>query len=122
MKTNRQKIGQLGEKKAQQYLKRRGYRILECNFRTKGGELDIIALDGECLVFVEVKTRTNMEYGSPGEAVSYYKKVHMTSAAKYYLARHGNDRECRFDVIEVMLSSICFLSIARINHLKNVIQ
>ncbi len=122
MKINRQKIGQIGEQKAQNFLKRRGYQILECNFRTKGGELDIIAKEGDCLVFVEVKTRTNNEYGAPAEAVSFYKQQHMLSAAKYYLSRYGFETECRFDVIEVMLHKKSMFNIAKINHIKNVIQ
>lgn len=122
MKTYRQAIGQFGEKKAQNYLKRRGYQILECNYRTRGGELDIIAKDRDCVVFVEVKTRTNREYGTPAEAVSFYKQQHMLSAAKYYLSRYGFDTECRFDVIEVYLPEKGMFHIARINHMKNVIQ
>lgn len=115
-------IGQLGENKAKQYLKRRGYQILETNYRTKAGEIDLIAKDKECVVFVEVKTRTSLEYGTPAEAVSYYKQQHMINSAKYYLARTGGDCECRFDVIEVQLSSIGWLKTAKINHLKNVLQ
>lgn len=122
MKTTRQKIGKLGEQKAQNYLKRRGYQILECNYHTRGGELDIIAKEGDCVVFIEVKTRTNSEYGTPAEAVSVYKQQHMLSAAKYYLARYGFDTECRFDVIEVLIPERGLFGIAKINHLKNVIQ
>ena len=122
MKQSRQKIGQIGERKAQSFLKRRGYQILECNFRTKVGELDIIAKEGECLVFVEVKTRTSLEYGTPAEAVSYYKREHMVSSARWYLSRYGFDTECRFDVIEVMLPKNPWNPFAKINHLKNVIQ
>ena len=122
MKTYRQAIGKLGENKAKKYLKRRGYRILESNYRTKAGEIDLIAKEQGCVVFVEVKTRTNEEYGAPAEAVSFYKQKHMLKSAQYYLARHDEECECRFDVIEVRLSNRGFLKIARINHLKNVLQ
>lgn len=122
MKTDRRTIGQFGEKKAQNYLKRRGYRILECNFRTRGGELDIIAKDRECIVFVEVKTRTNSAYGNPADAVSVFKQKNMMTAAKYYLSRRGFDLECRFDVIEVRLAKKWWGFYTTVNHYKNVIQ
>ena len=122
MEKYRQSIGKQGETKAKNYLKRRGYQILESNYRTKAGEIDLIAKEKDCLVFVEVKTRTTEEYGTPAEAVSFYKQQHMINSAKYYLTRHGGECECRFDVIEVRLSSRGWLKIAKINHLKNVLQ
>ncbi len=122
MEKYRQKIGEIGEKKAQNYLKCRGYEILECNFRTKSGELDIIAKEKECIVFVEVKTRTNQEYGAPSEAVSYYKRKHMYQSARHYLKRFSIEVECRFDVMEVTMKRQGFLWVAKIEHLKNVIQ
>lgn len=122
MKKYRQIIGKTGENKAKNYLKRRGYQILETNYRTKAGEIDLIVKEKDCLVFVEVKTRTTEEYGTPAEAVSFYKQQHMLKSAKYYLSRHGGDCECRFDVIEVFMSAKGWLKIAKINHLKNVLQ
>ena len=121
MEKYRQTIGKLGEKKAQNYLKRRGYQILETNYRTKAGEIDIIAKEKDCIVFVEVKTRTSEEYGAPAEAVSFYKQQHMIKSAQYYLVRHGGECECRFDVIEVRIPSEGIFKIAKINHLKNVL-
>ena len=122
MEKYRQSIGKQGEIKAKNYLKRRGYQILECNYRTKAGEIDLIAKEKDCLVFVEVKTRTTEEYGTPAEAVSFYKQQHMVKSAQYYLVRHGGECECRFDVIEVRMPARGLLKIARINHLKNVLQ
>lgn len=122
MEKYRQSIGKQGEIKAKNYLKRRGYQILECNYRTKAGEIDLIAKEKDCLVFVEVKTRTTEEYGTPAEAVSFYKQQHMVKSAQYYLARHGGECECRFDVIEVRMPARGLLKIAKINHLKNVLQ
>ena len=118
----RQKIGEIGEKKARNYLKCRGYEILECNFQTKSGELDIIAKEKDCIVFVEVKTRTNQEFGAPSEAVSYYKQKHMYQSAKQYLRRFPTEVECRFDVMEVILKKQGFFWKAKIEHLQNVIQ
>ena len=122
MEKYRQIIGKQGEDKAKNYLKRRGYQILECNYRTKAGEIDLIAKEKDCLVFVEVKTRTTEEYGTPAEAVSFYKQQHMVKSAQHYLVRHGGECECRFDVIEVRIQTRGFLKIAKINHLKNVLQ
>lgn len=122
MEKYRQKIGAIGEKKAKIYLKLHGYEILECNFRTKSGELDIIAKEKECIVFVEVKTRTNQEYGTPSEAVSYYKRQHMYQSARHYLKRFSTEVECRFDVVEVILTKHGFFWRAKIEHLQNVIQ
>lgn len=122
MKKYRQEIGKLGEQKAKRYLIRRGYQIVESNYRTKAGEIDLIARENDCLVFVEVKTRTSEEYGTPAEAVSFYKQQHMQKSAQYYLWRHGGECECRFDVIEVRLPAHGWIKIAKINHLKNVLQ
>ncbi len=122
MEKYRQAVGKLGETKAKNYLKRRGYQILQSNYRTRAGEIDLIAKDGDCLVFVEVKTRTSAEYGTPAEAVSYYKQQHMIKSAQYYLARHGGECECRFDVIEVFLTTNVWFQSVKINHLKNVLQ
>ncbi|MBO5408138.1 MAG: YraN family protein [Clostridia bacterium] len=122
MEKYRQSIGKLGEQKAKNYLKRRGYQILDSNYRTKAGEIDLIVKDQDCLVFVEVKTRTSEEYGTPAEAVSFYKQQHMLKSAQYYLLRHGGECECRFDVIEVRLPARGWLRIATINHIKNVLQ
>lgn len=122
MENKRQKIGRKGEALARLYLQLHGYTILDKNYRTKAGELDIIAKKGDCIVFVEVKTRTNREYGAPAEAVTYEKQQHMLRSAQYYLMKVGFDRECRFDVIEVMLSQKTAYFFPIIHHLKNVIQ
>jgi putative endonuclease len=114
-------LGRLGENKAKNYLIHRFYKILQTNYRTKAGEIDIIAKDGDCVVFVEVKTRTNNNYGSPCEAVSYYKQKNMLSVAKSYIAKIGVEFECRFDVIEVIISNNIFKT-AKINHIKNIIK
>ena len=115
-------IGRIGENKAKNYLTRRGYKILETNYNIRGGELDIIAKDNECICFVEVKTRTNDEYGAPADAVGYTKQQRMMKAAKVYIAKIGHDIECRFDVIEVFYNPNSYLKIAKINHLKNVMN
>lgn len=101
---NKRKFGIVGEKIAQGYLLNKGYEILDTNFYTKKGEIDIIAQKDNCIVFFEVKTRSNLEYGTPAMAVNYTKKKHIKSSAKVFLQLnrlHGHD--VRFDVIEVLI-------------------
>lgn len=95
-------LGSLGENAAAEYLRKRGYRILERNYRYRRNEIDIIALNRGTLCFIEVKTRSTQEKGDPLEAVTIQKQQEIIKAAKAYLASTGNmDRECRFDVIAV---------------------
>ena len=93
--------GRMGEDAAVLYLKKQGYKILEQNYRTKSGEIDIIAKDGEDLVFVEVKTRSSEQFGTPAEAVTYYKKQSMVNSAKWYIAKYPTELNIRFDIVEV---------------------
>lgn len=94
--------GQAGESAATAWLERKGFRVADRNWRTRVGELDIVAWDGRTLVFVEVKTRRGPAYGTGAEAVDARKRARMTRAADAYLSRFGrNPPECRFDVIEV---------------------
>ncbi len=99
-------IGACGEDAACEYLKNKGYRIAARNMRTRAGEIDIIAEDGECLVFVEVKTRTSSAFGTPAEAVTYYKRQNIIRAAEMYLMKNPAESDIRFDVIEVYGKSV----------------
>lgn len=95
-------FGQWGEKEAVRFLCANGYRILEKNFRTRAGELDLIAQQGDQVVFVEVKARRGGEFGEPQWAVHERKRRRMIRAALYYLGKkrwHG--RSCRFDVVAI---------------------
>lgn len=115
---SRHEIGKKGEKIARQYLERKEYTIIETNFTSKQGEIDIIAQDKDELVFIEVKTRTNEIYGKPIEAVNVQKQKHIINTAKYYLyANHLENVFVRFDVIEVFLMG----NTSKINHIKQVI-
>ena len=78
-------LGKKGEKIATNFLKKLGYKIIETNFSCRQGEIDIIAKDNSELVFVEVKTRKSLEYGSPADAVNTIKKIHIYKVAEYYL-------------------------------------
>ena len=97
-------FGKRGEELAARHLKGLGYRILERNFRTPSGEVDIVAMDGGVLVFVEVKSRRDMSFGAPELAVNRRKIMQVQKAALTYLARtkKGNT-PCRFDVVAVSM-------------------
>ena len=95
-------LGTLGELVACRELRRRGYAILARGFRTRHGEIDIVARDGDVLVFVEVKARAGRRYGTPLEAVTARKQRRVAAMARSYLARAGwGERPCRFDVVAV---------------------
>ena len=95
-------IGAFGEDRAENLLKKQGYIILERNYRVKGGEIDIIAKDGEYTCFVEVRLRKNSLYGSPAESVDKYKQMKIIRAAKMYALKHNlYDTPMRFDVVAI---------------------
>jgi putative endonuclease len=102
LKTNLRAKGTVGEDAAVEYLSKKGYRILERNFRFERGEIDIIAEDRDVLVFAEVKARRSKAFGEPHEAVTGQKQRQIRKVAEGYLFMHEiNDRECRFDIIAV---------------------
>lgn len=103
MKTDRQVTGRRGEAIARQHLEELGYRIEATNYRYRRIELDLVAKDGDCLVFVEVKTRRGLAYGHPSGAVSATKEARISRAAKAYMYETGHDWEVRFDIISVLL-------------------
>ena len=89
---NNRELGKLGEYYADKYISQNGYSILERNYRTKQGEIDIIAKDGNYLAFIEVKTRKSTKFGFPREAVDYYKQNKIRSIAQIYLAKNRKSR------------------------------
>jgi putative endonuclease len=100
-----QGLGRTGERLAAEELVRRGYRILEQNFRCCHGEIDLVAEDEHDLIFVEVKTRRGNVYGLPEEAVTYRKRQKIVQVASYYLDLHAcSERSWRIDVVAVQLS------------------
>lgn len=104
--------GDKGEILAQNYLKKKKYRILETNYHSNTGEIDIIAQQKRCIVFVEVKTRESVVCGRPSEAVDENKQFKIRKVAQAYLkANKLFDYPCRFDVIEVLDKEI--------NHIEN---
>lgn len=98
-------IGKKGEEIATKYLKRQGYEILERNFRSKRwGEIDIVAIKDDVLVFVEVKTRVGSKYGEPVEAVTPFKLRALKRTGQYYKMEHPDLPEAlRIDVVAIVL-------------------
>ena len=95
--------GRLGEKAAKRYLKREGLKFLIANFKTKRGEIDLVFRDDDCLVFVEVKTRSSEDWARPAAAVDAGKKRRLSKAALEYLRKLDNRRvKFRFDIVEVL--------------------
>ncbi len=95
-------LGKQGEELACRELRRRGYAILARRFRTRFGEIDIIARDGPTLVFIEVKTRSSVAFGRPADAVTLRKQAKIGLMASEFLVRHSRRlNPCRFDVVAV---------------------
>lgn len=94
--------GSSGEKQASEFLQKQGFKILAKNFRTRFGEIDIVALEGDTLVFIEVKSRNSRIFGLPEEAVGFRKLQHLLKAASYYRSNHKNLPESeRIDVVAI---------------------
>jgi len=103
---NRQEVGTLGEKLAQKFLKRRGYHILETGFRCREGEIDIIAHHKSYLVFIEVRTKSNLNFGTPEESITQSKKEKLIACALTYIKTHQNlPSSWRIDVVAIEIDT-----------------
>ncbi len=96
-------LGQFGEDFTVRYLKKHGYKIIERNFHSRFGEIDIIAVKKNIIAFVEVKTRTEGALYSPREAVDFHKQQKCVKTAQYFLIKGYSEYQPRFDVSEVLL-------------------
>ena len=111
-------LGQWGEAQAVSFLEHKGLKILTCNYRCSAGEIDIIARDRNFLIFVEVKTRRSVSFGSPQEAVGRHKQRQILRAAQWYLLQHKIGKlQPRFDVIAVLWQS--WDASPRIDHIED---
>lgn len=112
----RKKLGYLGEDMAKEFLKNAGYTIICQNYTVRGGEIDIVAKDGNTIIFAEVKTRKNDLFGKASEAVDSKKISHMCTAAKRFLYENKEfeNSSVRFDVLEVYTQK------GIINHIVNI--
>jgi len=118
---DRQEVGKLGEKAARKFLKKRGYRIRETNFRCPHGEIDIIAQRKDYLVFVEVRTRSNLDFGTPEESITAAKKKKLIALALTYTNTHQNLPPLwRIDVVAIELDDKG--QIKRIELIENAIE
>ena len=100
----RQETGNLGEKLAAGFLQKRGYRILQTNYRCPEGEVDIVARQNDCLVFVEVRTKRSSAFGSPEESITPAKMEKLRRVAAHYRQAHGDiPASWRIDVVAVEL-------------------
>ena len=100
----KQQTGKLGENLACRALKQKGYHIIERNYRCRHGEIDVIANKGGCLVFIEVRSKTDASFGTAAESVTAVKKQHLTATAMHYLASHNNlPADWRVDFVGINL-------------------
>lgn len=96
--TSTQAIGAAGEARAADFLAARGLRIVERNFRVRGGEIDLVCRDGGVIAFVEVRLRKSAGYGGAAASITAAKQARVILAARHWLARHG-EQPCRFDCV-----------------------
>jgi len=99
---NRQERGKLGEKLARKLLQKKGYHIRETNFRCRTGEIDIVAQKEDCLVFVEVRTKSSRDFGTPEESITEGKKERLVASALHYVdSHHDLPSSWRIDVVAI---------------------
>jgi putative endonuclease len=107
MLNRRQQFGEAGEALAARLLRKKGYKIVATNYRTQLGEIDIIARDGDTLVFIEVKARHSGRFGSPKWALTPRKQRKISMVALYYLKTTGqSDAKARFDVVSIRSDAV----------------
>ncbi len=120
MEDIKKNLGKLGESIACRYLREKGYKIIDQNYRTRYGEIDIVAKEDDFFVFIEVKTRTNRLFGFPEEAIDVRKQHKLAVTAEHYLATHHlYEKKYRIDSVAVEISERD--GKARIRHEKDVV-
>lgn len=121
MEHARRKLGRRGEQVAAAYLQRLGYTILERNWRCPLGEVDIVARDGDCLVFVEVRAWRPGQYGTPEASITPRKQSKMLEVAQSYLQAAGlDDVDWRIDVVAIEMDRVA--RVKRLNHIRNAVE
>jgi putative endonuclease len=111
------KTGAFGERQARKFLKKKGMKFLTANFQSERGEIDLVFRDGDCLVFVEVKTRSNEDWARPAAAVNAEKRRYLSKAGLDYLRLLRNPEvKFRFDIVEVLVDG---RKVREIRHLPN---
>lgn len=112
-------LGKWGEIHAVRYLRDRGYDIINANYRTRFGEVDVIASDGKCIIFCEVKSRSNLSKGSPKVYVDQNKQRKIIMSAAMFFKRYKPKGQVRFDVIEVYFGKGDYTQPYSIEHIKS---
>ena len=118
MSTNKIQLGKFGEKIAANYLKHKGYQVVTQNFYTREGEIDLICEKDKVVIFVEVKTRTNLNFGWPEEDVTDEKLEKIASACEKYLMENKIKSEWQIDIISIVINRDA--QKAKINHFQNI--
>jgi putative endonuclease len=106
--TTAQVRGQEAERRAAEFLVRRGLRVIERNYRIRGGELDLVCRDGRTIVFVEVRARSRSDFGGAGESITAAKRRRLVLAAQSWLLCHG-EQPCRFDCVLIDAGKLVWL-------------
>ncbi len=97
---NKHEVGKSGEERAVNFLRQKGFSIIKTNYRTSFGEIDVIARDGDTIVFIEVKSRRSLSFGAPEQAVDSIKKNRIKKIANQFISHYQLfDRDCRFDIV-----------------------
>lgn len=121
MPDNRRRLGEFGESVARTYLEKRGYAILQQNYRCSVGEIDIVAEAGDYLVFVEVRTKRGQQFGLPEESITASKRAKLIELAHSYVQEHANLPELwRIDVVAVEVGKNG--SVSRIELIENAVD
>ena len=121
MTAHRIRLGKWGEGVAGRFLQEKGYRLLDTNYRCRWGEVDIVAQEGDELVFVEVRTRRGVQHGTPEESVTPAKARRLVATAQDYLQQRGQEgAEWRIDLIAIRLDGN--RRVQEIAHLRHAVQ
>lgn len=119
MPKGRKELGELAEAVAASHLRRKGYQILVQNYRCRYGEIDLIAFDGQTLVFVEVRAKATASFGKPEESIGFSKQRKIRAVARHYLVtKWQRGSRCRFDVIAVEFDA-SREKVTRLEHIEN---
>ncbi len=116
---NKKTIGNLGEHFAQNLIKNKGYSIITNNYHSRFGELDIIAINDNFIVFVEVKTRSENSIGTPAEAVNFKKQSKIIKTAFDFLVKNPCELQPRFDIIEIIIRKSDEFFVKEYTHIEN---
>ncbi|MBI4336231.1 MAG: YraN family protein [Chloroflexi bacterium] len=119
MSGSNQSLGKAGEAAACSYLVAHGWQVVERNYRCPWGEVDIVAQDGDTLVFVEVRTRQSKTFGTPQESVTAAKRQHLVAAAQHYLQERGLNTHWRIDLLAVFAHQG---RVSRVLHIPNAVS